>query len=110
MVERYVPGVDSAGFAEAALRAASAAAAMTEQGRPVRYLGSVYVPEEECSFCCFEAHDAEAVREANRRAGVPFWRVVDAAFIEQAGDTTHRVEGRRAMIDPPRTPRRQTRT
>jgi hypothetical protein len=36
---------------------------------------------EECSFYCFEARDAEAVREANRRAGVPFWRVVPATFI-----------------------------
>jgi Protein of unknown function (DUF4242) len=83
MVERYVPGVNSETFAEAARRTASAAAAMTEQGVPVRYLGSVYVPEEECSFCCFQARDAEAVREANRLAGVPYWRVVRARFIER---------------------------
>ena len=50
---------------------------------PVRYLGSVYVPKDECSFCCFEARDAEAVREVNRRAGIPFWRVVDAEVIER---------------------------
>jgi hypothetical protein len=56
---------------------------MTDQGASVRYVGSVYVPEEECSFCCFEACDAEAVREANRRAGVPFWRVVRAVVIER---------------------------
>lgn len=48
----------------------------------VRYLGSVYVPAEECSFCCFEAHDAEAVQEANGPAGVPYWRVVPAVFIK----------------------------
>lgn len=83
MVERYVPGMAYATFAEAVQRAASAAAAMTEQGVPVRYLGSVYVPAEECSFCCFEAQDAEAVSDANRRAGVPFWRVVQARFIER---------------------------
>ena len=83
MVERYVPGVACDQFAEAVQRAASAASAMTEQGVPVRYLGSVYVPTEECSFCCFEAADAAAVREANRRAGVPFWRVVRAVFIER---------------------------
>jgi hypothetical protein len=83
MVERYVPGVNADTFAEAVHRAASAAAMLTEHGVPVRYLGSVYVPKEECSFCCFEARDAEAVREANRRAGVPFWRVVRAVFIEQ---------------------------
>ena len=41
---------------------------MTDELVSVRYLGSVYVPGEECSFCCFEARDAETVREANRRA------------------------------------------
>jgi hypothetical protein len=83
MVERYVPRVSSTTFAEAVRRAASEAAAMTKQGVPVHYLGSVYVPKEECSFCCFEAEDAGAVREANRRADVPFWRVVYAEFIER---------------------------
>ena len=80
MVERYATRVDSDVFTAAIHRAADE---LTEQGVPVRYLGSVYVPEEECSFCCFEAHDAEAVREANRRAGVEFWRVVRAEVIER---------------------------
>ena len=83
MVERYVPGADRDAFAEAVRRAACAAAAMTAQGKPVRYLGSVYVPNEECSFCCFEACDADAVGEANRQADVAFWRVVRAVFIER---------------------------
>jgi hypothetical protein len=82
MVERYLPGTSCATFAEAVRGTASAAAAMRDEGVAVRYLGSVYVPAEECSFCCFEAGDAEAVREANRRAGVPFWRVVQAVFVE----------------------------
>jgi hypothetical protein len=86
MVERYVPGVAAAAFAESVNRAASAAAAMTEEGEAVRYLGSVYVPDEACSFCCFEAADAEAVSEANRRAGIAFWRVVPAVVIERGHD------------------------
>ena len=86
MVERYVPAVDADAFAEAVHRSASAAAALTGQGVPVRYLGSVYVPDEECSFCCFEARDADAVEEANRRAGLPFWRVVRAVFIERLSE------------------------
>ena len=52
-------------------------------GTPVLYLGSVYVPDEECSFCCFEAEDAEAVGEANRRAGVSYSRLVEAVFVER---------------------------
>ncbi len=81
-VERYVPGVAPETFSESVRRVVSAAAALTEQGVPVRYLGSVYLPAEDCSFCCFEASDADAVREANVRAGVEFWRVVHARFIE----------------------------
>jgi hypothetical protein len=83
MVERYVPGVGPDTFAEAMRRVASAAESLTEQGVPVRYLCSVYVPTDECSFCCFEAGDVAAVREANLRAGVQFWRVVDAMFVER---------------------------
>jgi len=83
MVERYLPGVSYPAFAAAARRAAAEAAAMTDELVSVRYLGSVYVPGEECSFCCFEARDADAVREANRRADVPFWRVVRAVVIER---------------------------
>jgi hypothetical protein len=83
MVERYVPGVARDQFAEAVQRAAFAAAALTGRGVPIRYLGSVLVPDEECSFCCFEADDEAAVYRANRLAGVPFWRVVRAEFIEK---------------------------
>jgi hypothetical protein len=83
MVERYLPGIGYGAFAEAVQRAVSAAAAATEQGATVRYLGSTFVPEEESCFCRFEGPDAEAVREANRRAGLPFWRVVDALLIER---------------------------
>lgn len=82
MVERYLPGVDYDAFAEAVRRAASAAAEMTEQGVPVRYLGSTFVPHEESCFCRFEGRDVEAVQEANRRAALPFWRVIGAHFIE----------------------------
>ena len=83
LVERYLPGIPYPAFAEAVERAASAAAEMTDQGVAVRYLGSVYVPDEECSFCSFEAGDADAVSEANRRADAPFWRVVPAVVIER---------------------------
>lgn len=83
MVERYLPGVTYRTFAAAARRAAAEAAAMTEQAVAVRYLGSIYLPDEESSFCCFEARDADAVREANRRADVPFWRVAHAVVIER---------------------------
>lgn len=91
MVERYLPGITYRQFAEAMSRAAAAGTAMTAQGEPIRYLGSLYVPADECSFCCFEARDAAAVREANRRADVPYWRVVRAEMLEpRAGSSARR--------------------
>jgi hypothetical protein len=83
MVERYLPGMECVALREAVRRAAAVAAAMTDEGVPVRYLGSTFVPDEEACFCRFEGRDAEAVREANERAGLPFWRVVGAVFVEQ---------------------------
>ncbi len=83
MVERYLPDMRDEALREAVRRAEAEAAAMTEAGVPVRYIDSTFVPQEEACFCRFEAHDAEAVREANERAGLPFWRVVRAVFIER---------------------------
>jgi Protein of unknown function (DUF4242) len=85
MVERYVPGIDRGSLEDAIRTVVSAAAAMTTCGVPVQYLGSVLVPEEELCFCRFAGPDAGAVEEANRRAGAPFWRVVEAVFIEREG-------------------------
>ena len=82
MVERYLPGVGCGELADAVRRAARAAAEMTRQGVPVSYLGSTFVPAEESCFCRFEGRDATAVEEANRRAGVPFWRVVEAVLLD----------------------------
>src|SRR5215208_3437687 len=51
---------------------------MRRDGTAVRYLGSTIVPDDEACFCQFEADSANDVAEANRRAGVPFDRIVDA--------------------------------
>jgi hypothetical protein len=83
MIERYLPGMGCAALRDAVGRAAAEAVAMTEEGTPVRYLGSTFVPGEEACFCRFEACDADAVRQANERAGLPYWRIVNAVLIEQ---------------------------
>jgi hypothetical protein len=41
------------------------------------------MPREECRFGGSEVCDDGVVRDANRRAGVPFWRVVHAEVIER---------------------------
>jgi hypothetical protein len=57
--------------------------ALEQQGTPVRYLRSIFVPDDETCYLLFEAASAEAVREAALLAGLPFAHV--AAAIETEG-------------------------
>lgn len=76
VIERYAPGLTLEAMKADEGRVRTAAAAMTRAGRRVRYVGSIVIADEETAFSVFEADDAEAVAEANRRASVPFDRVV----------------------------------
>ena len=78
VVERYLPGLDREALLRSLEQLEQAAAQMRTEGAPVRYLGSTIVPDDEACFCQFEADSANDVAEANRRAGVPFDRIVDA--------------------------------
>ena len=69
LVERYLPGRDRS-WLEAAL------ARLVNERATAAYLGSSYVASDDSCFCRFEAATIEQVQEANRRAGVPFARVV----------------------------------
>jgi hypothetical protein len=62
----------------AAERAHAAATELTEEGIPVRHIDSIYVPEDETCFHLFEAHSAEDVGEASRRASLEAMRIVEA--------------------------------
>ncbi len=81
MVERYLPGITSDQLEAAAARAKSTTAQMTQQGTPVRYLRSTFIPGEEKCFCLFEGSSAEVVKQANERAEIPFERIVEALHI-----------------------------
>jgi uncharacterized protein DUF4242 len=78
VVERYVPGMTASELRRHIFRAGQAAAALSEEGTPVRHLSSLIVPGDESCYCHFEAVSPEAVEEANVRAGAPFARVVEA--------------------------------
>ena len=45
------------------------------QARDVKWVGSNLAADGTRSICMFEANDAEAIREANRTAGLPFERI-----------------------------------
>jgi hypothetical protein len=54
---------------------------MTQQGKPVRYLRSTFLPSEEKSFCPFEGPSAERIREANELAQLPLERIIEVKHI-----------------------------
>jgi uncharacterized protein DUF4242 len=81
MVERHLPGITNDQLMAAASGAKSTTAEMTDEGTPVRYLRSTFVPREEKCFCLFEGESEDAVREANERAQIPFERIHEAEFV-----------------------------
>lgn len=52
-----------------------AAVQLTREGRQIRFLRTIFVPEDETCFYLFEAASAGAVREVGIRAALPFDRV-----------------------------------
>ena len=84
MVERHLPGFKPEQLPSAAAIAKRVTGEMAKEGVPVRYLGSTFVRGEERCMCLFEGPSAEAVRQANVRAGLPLERIVEAASISPA--------------------------
>lgn len=84
LVELYLSGADADGVDRETRRARCAAAALSAEGRPVRLVRSIFVPEDETCFLLVEADTADAVHEAANRAAVPFERV-----LATAGHTNH---------------------
>jgi hypothetical protein len=76
VVERYLPGVPSSELQRALDGLRAATREMREEGTPVRYLGSMIVPDDESCFCQFEGPSQSAVAEASRRAGIAFARIL----------------------------------
>jgi hypothetical protein len=85
LVELYVSREDGVGVGGRSEVARLAAEELTREGTPVRYLHSIYVPEEEVCFFLYEAASADAVREAAQRAVLPFERVSEAVANSKGG-------------------------
>ena len=86
LVETYASRNAGAEVEQGAERARAAAAQLTLEGKPVRFLRSIFVPEDETCFYLFEAASLEAVREAAQRAALSFDRIAEA-FAETRGGT-----------------------
>lgn len=78
LVERELPGITPEKLQAAGLRAKTCCQEMTEEGSEVAWHRSFFLPEDEKTFCVFEAPDRERVAEANRRANIPFVAIHDS--------------------------------
>ena len=58
---------------------------LTREGVAVRFVRSVFVPEDETCFYLYEAASADDVREAVRRAELPFELVSEAVEVSRGG-------------------------
>ena len=78
LVELYVSRGDGAAVDAGCERARRAAEQLTREGTPVRYLRSIFVPEDETCFLLYEAAASGHVEDAARRAALRFERVTEA--------------------------------
>ena len=84
MVERHLPDFPPDQLPEAAAAAKQKAAELTGEGQQVSYVRSTYVHEGEKCYCLFEGASSEAVAEVQRRAGLPYEKIHEAAFLTAA--------------------------
>jgi hypothetical protein len=82
VVERYLPGLTRANLLPGLSKLERAIEELRGESASVRYLGSTIVLEDEACFCQFEAPSEAEVAEANRRAGLPFDRIVPALLVD----------------------------
>ena len=96
LVEVYVAHDDHSAARRHAERAAQAAADLAREGRAVRCLRSIFVPEDETCFLLFRAPSAEVVEEAVNRAGLRREHISAAASAQAS------TVGGRPTLHPPR--------
>jgi Nickel responsive protein SCO4226-like len=77
LLELYVSGSDRGAVTEGAGRADLGVLRLRRDGASIRYLRSIFVPEDETCFLVYEAESADDVRRAARLAGLPADRIVE---------------------------------
>jgi len=75
VVETYLSGSTDGEPDSTISRIRSAADALSAAGEAVRYLRSIFIPDEEVCLLLFEADSAELVKALTERAGVDADRV-----------------------------------
>ena len=78
MVERNLKGISIEDLAGAQKAAIATAREMTSDGSEIRYVRSMFAPEDGRCMCLFDGESEEQVRRLNDTAGLPYDRVVPA--------------------------------
>lgn len=76
--EQYVPAGDSQAVERRARAAREATERLTVEGTPVRYMRSIFVPEDETCLHMYRADSVEAVHAAATRASLRLDRIAEA--------------------------------
>lgn len=85
VVELYLARSNASAVGSHGESARRAATELSEEGTHVRYVRSIFVPEDETCFLLYEADSEAAVREAAARAALPFDRVSEAVGEQERG-------------------------
>jgi Nickel responsive protein SCO4226-like len=75
LVETYMSRAASGELQAAVARARLAAAELSREGRPTRFIRSFFLPDDEVWFCLFEAQSEAVAAEASRRAELTHTRI-----------------------------------
>jgi hypothetical protein len=82
LVEAYVSKSDSSGPAGIAVRVVLASKEMQREGTFVRYVRSIFIPQDETCFHIFEAGSEQDARNAASRVGIQPERVLETTNFE----------------------------
>jgi uncharacterized protein DUF4242 len=77
LLELYVARGDPGAVEREAARARDAADTLRSTGTTVRYVRSIYIPEDETCFLVYETETRDAVRDAAERAELPGERILE---------------------------------
>lgn len=84
LVNRDLPGIAMEELAAAQKAAITTSQRFSDEGRPVRYIRSTFVPGQSHCMCLFEASTAELVGEVNDAAAIPYTDVIEALDLTPA--------------------------
>ena len=77
LTERYLPGITLEQLTAVSAVARDTSRRFTAEGKPVRYIRSLFVPGEGRCLCQFEAATARVIQEVNEAAQLPFTRIIE---------------------------------